>query len=80
VTRTVAVSPRQAAVITELLTDGAGNHTIGNRLGIAAVTVGNHMHAVMRAAGMPTRTALALAVERRQLELRVTARPTTENR
>jgi DNA-binding NarL/FixJ family response regulator len=78
--RTIAVSPRQIQVVHELARDGAKNDVIGARLGISPVTVGNHMWAVMKAAGTPTRTALALAVDRGELLLRPVDRPTPENR
>jgi DNA-binding NarL/FixJ family response regulator len=80
VSRTVAVSPRQIQVVHELVRDGAKNDAIGARLGLSPVTVGNHMWAVMKAAGMPTRTALALAVDRGEVLLKPVDKPTEENR
>lgn len=65
----VVVTRAVRAVIGELTWDGADNATIAARLRISEHTVRSHMKTAMRATGMPSRTALAVALLRRQVLL-----------
>lgn len=61
-----AVTPRQAEV-RDLVVEGLADAEIAEALGIAVRTVAVHVHALLAAHGVPSRTALAVAVLRRRL-------------
>lgn len=69
--RVVTVTLAQRRVIGELCRDGADNLTIARRLHLSDQTVKSHLHAVLHAAGVPTRTALVVALARGQVRLKV---------
>lgn len=70
VIKTVWLTPREMDVLVELVEDGADNITIGRRLYISHDTVKSHVKSMLKKSGMHNRTALALAVERRQVVVR----------
>lgn len=56
--RVIEVTQRQYDTVQHLLYDGADSATIGRRMGVKPGTVRDHIKAVLRAAGLPTRVAL----------------------
>jgi DNA-binding NarL/FixJ family response regulator len=60
----LVITPAQVAILEELCRDGADNQRIANRLGVTMNTVKCQLHRVMQEAGMPDRTALAVALLR----------------
>lgn len=69
--RIVRVTPAQREMIGIFMTDGADPETVARRMGITRGTAYNRFTRIMRRAGVPNRTALALALERGQIKLRV---------
>lgn len=74
-TRVCPVSRAQKAVLDELMADGAGNAEIAARLGLSIETVKTQLRRVMQRAGAPSRTALAVALFRGHLRVRVVTQP-----
>ena len=66
----VVVTPAQRRVLLDFMRDGASSETVAGRLGMNRFNVNHHLGCVRRAAGQPTYTALALALERGQVKLR----------
>jgi len=62
-----------AAAVEQLLRDGADNHTIARRLGISYTAAQARINRVLTATSMPDRTALAVALLRHDVVLRVHA-------
>lgn len=75
--RLIILTPAQRTVLGELTRDGASNTEIAKRLNIGAGTVRNHLHAVHQATGITSRTAMVVALLRRQFVVRTVgpARP-----
>lgn len=69
--RVATLTPRQREVAAELAADGATNAEIGERLGMSEWTVKTHMQAIRQATGFTDRAALAVALVRRQVVVRV---------
>lgn len=69
--RVIDLTPAQAAVIRELACDGATNAEIADRLGVTRWTVKTHVRAVMTRADIHDRAALAVAVLRRRVCIRI---------
>ena len=69
--RIVVVTPAQREMIGIFMSDGADPDTVARRMGIARGTAYNRFTRILRRAGVPNRTALALALERGQIKLRV---------
>ena len=64
VSRIVRVTHREREVLDAFMLDGAANETIARRLEVTIDTVKTHIKNLLRAFDVPTRTALALEVER----------------
>lgn len=58
----VALAPRQLAVLTELVKDGASNIQIARRLYVSEDTVKTHLRTIMARCGVGSRTELVVAV------------------
>jgi len=69
--RIVKVTPQQREMIGVFMADGADPKTIAHRMGIARGTAYNRFTRILAKCGVPNRTALALALERGQIRLRV---------
>lgn len=69
--REVVLTRRQHDVVRELAADGATNEDIAERLHMSIDTVKTHVRDSLRAAGLNNRTALAVALARRRLTVRV---------
>lgn len=70
--RVVELTRRQFDVVKELACDGATNEEIAERLGLSVDTIKTYMQGVRRATGIKDRTALAVALVRRQVVVRIT--------
>lgn len=69
--RQVVLTRGQHDVVRELAADGASNDEIAERLSLSPNTVKTHLRDALRAAGFNNRTALAVALARRRLTVRV---------
>ena len=69
--RILRVTAAQREMIGIFMADGADPNTIAHRMGIARGTAYNRFTRILTKAGVPNRTALALALERGQIKLRV---------
>lgn len=67
----VQVTPAQRKLIGIFMTDGADPDTIAHRMGMRRGTVYNRFTRILERCELPNRTALALALERGQIRLRV---------
>lgn len=76
--RVACISRSQAAVLAELLRDGASNRDIAARLHVTENTVKSHMQRVAKALGVQGRSAIAVACLRRQVIVRVVTQPSKE--
>lgn len=57
---TTHLTPKEHEVLRELCSDGAPNHVIADRLGIARHTVRAHFSSISKKTDLHTRTAIAL--------------------
>lgn len=69
--RTITVTPAQRELIDAFMFDGAEPTVIARRMGLTRGSIYNRFTKILDRAGMPNRTAFALALERGQLKLRV---------
>ncbi len=65
----IILTPRESDVLWALMEDAASNEMIARRLFVSLDTVKSHMKSILRKSGKKDRTALVLAVERRQIVL-----------
>lgn len=65
------LTPAQRRVAAELACDGPTNEELAERLGISVETVKSHMRQIRAATGYTDRTALAVALVRRRVVIRV---------
>ena len=70
---TAEITRKQAAVLEAFLKDGADDRTIARRIGSTYYAVQGALNEVLKATGMPSRTALAIALLRHDLVLTVRA-------
>lgn len=67
----IDLTPQQNMILRELVLDGAGNPAIAERTGLSLDTVKTHLSHVMDRVDIHNRTALAVAVLRRRVLIRV---------
>lgn len=65
----VILSQRERQILDELMRDGATNDQIAARLQLSPSTIKTHVKSILAKAGKPSRTALVVAVMRRELKV-----------
>lgn len=70
ITPSFECSLREIEVLRGLMVDGADNRTVGRRVHVGEETIKTHMRRIYHKTGMPSRTALVLALARGDLVIR----------
>lgn len=69
--RVITLTPRQREVLGQLTHDGADDATIAARLGVTDQTIKSHIKNILRAFGVPNRTAVVVDCLRGRVRVKV---------